>query len=68
MTLEQWTRLVGATVRDVTEEQAASIAQRAMDAAESGAPIGVWHSASIEFGTLDKCQCWPCVQVRKVRS
>ncbi len=62
MTIEYARKLVSSYVYNVTPDKIEQIAQRMLEQDE-----GVWHAASVIFGTLDRCPCAPCTIKRRER-
>jgi hypothetical protein len=56
--LTYWRHLVQTNIRNVTPEQALSIAQMCQDAERKGENCGVWHQSARYFG--HRCNCVPC--------
>jgi hypothetical protein len=66
-TLEQWRSLAAGATTNCTPEQLDAIAKQSYEAEHKGENYAIWHSASVVFGTLDRCPCVPCSKARGER-
>lgn len=64
-TREEWVRLAASATHGMTPDQHRLIAEECIATTKRGEHPAIWHAASVVCGTLDRCQCHPCIAARK---